>query len=140
MYGKNSIFGLLDVFRAGQVRYMCGNACWMVGWVEKKREYVFFWPVGWLDDQPGLIYVWKDLLDGWMTEKNRDIVFENTPLDCWMGKKKRESLLFLACWMDSELVKPDICVEKPVGWLDGSKKYGTVFFFGLLDGFQTGQV
>ena len=86
---------------------------------QKKREYVFFWPVGWLDDQPGLIYVWKDLLDGWMTEKNRDIVFENTPLDRWMGRKKRDYILFLACWMDSELVKSDICVEMPVGWLDG---------------------
>merc|ERR1711888_64934 len=77
-------------------------------------------PVGSLDDQ-----------------KKRDIVFENTPLDCWMGKKKRESLLFLACWMDSELVKPDICVEKPVGSLDGQKKTGHSFRkhpIGLLDG------
>ena len=66
--GQYFIFGLLDGFRVGQVRYMCGNACWMVGWVKKKREYVFFlacWmdlrlarfdicverPVGWLDDQ-----------------------------------------------------------------------------------------
>ena len=76
-------------------------------------------PVGSLDDQ-----------------KKRDIVFENTPLDCWIGKKKQESLLFLACWMDSELVKSDICVEKPVGWLDGSKKNGSMFFFwpvGWLD-------
>ena len=100
----------------------------------------FFWPVGWLDDQPGLIYVWKDLLDGWMTKKKRDIVFENTPLDRWMGRKKWDSILFLACWMGSELVKSDICVEMPVGWLDGSKKNGSMFFFGLLDGWMTSQV
>ena len=60
------------------------------------------------------------LLDCWI---------ENPPLDRWMGQKKWDSILFLACWMGSELVKSDICVEMPVGWLDGSKKNGSMFFF-----------
>ena len=79
----------------------------------------FFWPVGWLDDQPGLIYVWKDLLDGWMTKK-KGTYFSKTPnwIVGWV-EKIWDSILFLACWMDSELVKSDICVEIPVGWLDG---------------------
>ena len=68
-------------------------------------------PIGLLDDQ-----------------KKQDIVFENTPLHHWMGQKKWDSIFFLACWMDSELVKSDICVEMPVGWLDGSKKTGVCFF------------
>ena len=80
-------------------------------------------PVGWLDDQ-----------------KKRDIVFEKTPLDRWMGRKKRGDYFIFglldgfragqvrymcgnACWM--------------VGWV---KKNGRVFFFGLLDGFKTGQI
>ena len=56
-----------------------------------------------------------------------------------MAKKKGE-YFFLASWIDSRLVNSDICVEKPVGSLDGSKKNGTVFFFGLLDGLETGQI
>merc|ERR1712121_194363 len=87
-------FDLLDGFKAGQLRHMCGNACWIVGWLEKKRDSVFFlacwmdWrlarfdicvknPVGSLDDQ-----------------KKRDILFQNRPLDGWMAKKKREGIFF----------------------------------------------
>ena len=55
--GGYFFFDLLDGFKAGLFRHMCGKACWIVGWVEKKRDSVFFWPVGWIGDWPDLIYV-----------------------------------------------------------------------------------
>ena len=74
--GGYFFFDLLDGIKAGQLRHMCGNACWIVGWLEKKRDSVFF----------------------------------------------------LACWMDWRLARFDICVENPVGSLDDQKKNGTYFF------------
>ena len=56
-------------------------------------------------------------------------IYLKMPVDWLTDQKKREGIFFLTCWMDSRLVNSDICVEKPVGSLDGSKKNGTVFFF-----------
>ena len=106
--GESFIFGLLDGFRAGQVRHMCGKACWMVGWVKKNGTVFFFWPVGWISDWPGLIYVWKE--------------FYIWPVGCIQSWSSQ--IYVWKCLLD--------------GWM--GKKNGTGFFFGLLDGFQTGQV
>merc|ERR1711891_109481 len=102
-----------------------------VGLLDGSKKYgtvFFFWPVGWISDWPGLIYVWNPLLDRWMTKTKRDIVFENTPLDCWMGKKNGRVFYFWPVgWIQSWSSQTYVWKCLLDGWM-GRKKTGVCFF------------
>merc|ERR1712208_238138 len=103
----------------------------------KKRDYILFLAC-WMDAELVKSDICVEMPVGWLDDRKKSgHSFRKHPIGSLDGSKKRDYILFLACWMDSELVKSDICVEMPVGWLDGSKKTGVCFFFGLLDGWMT---
>ena len=99
---------------------------------KKKGTVFFFWPIRYtfsknsverLDGKKKGRVLFSSQLDGFKAGQLRHMC--EKPVG-WF-EKKRDSVFFLACWMDWRLARFDICVKTPVGWLDDQKKRDILF-------------